>query len=367
MKTILMLFVLLGLPLMMLSMSCRTSERSERMTETDDTMWSRPSEVQTPPEPNQAMQHVLDELAALGGKPIATLTAEEARKQPTPADAVKKLLEKQGKSTAPEPVGNVENRNIPGPDGEVPVRIFTPNGEGPFPVVLYIHGGGWVIATNDTYESSMRAICNGAASVVVSPEYRKGPEAKFPAAHEDTFAAYKWVVQNAGQIKGDARRIAVVGESAGGNMAAVIALRARSEGVKPPMHQVLIYPVAGHDFNTPSYQRNANAKPLNKAMMQWFFDKYLNTPAEGDKPWISLLKAERVEGVAPATIITAEIDPLMSEGKAYADKLKAAGVDVVYKNFDGVAHEFFGMGAVLPEAKEAVKIATDRLKAAFAR
>jgi acetyl esterase/lipase len=200
---------------------------------------------------------------------------------------------------------------------------------------------------------------------VVSPEYRKGPENKFPAAHEDTFAAYKWVVQNAGQLKGNDRKIAVLGESAGGNMAAVIANRARSEGVKPPKAQVLIYPVASDDLNSPSYQRNTDAKPLNRAMMKWFFDKYLNTPAEMSRPWIALVKAD-VKGVAPATIITAEIDPLHSDGEMYAKHLRDSGVDVVQKTYKGVTHEFFGMASVLPEAKEAQALAADRLKAAFA-
>ncbi len=274
--------VLAAFPLLTLAMSCQNSEREEVASNEDKMSAEQKAKGRpmTPPTPTPRMQQVLDELAALGGKPIETLSPEEARLQPTPADAVKKLLGKEGKPTDPEPVGDVEDRMIPGPAGEIAVRVYSPKGEGPFPVLLYIHGGGWVIATIDTYDSSARALCNAANCVVVSTEYRKGPEAKFPAAHEDTFAAYKWVVQNAGEIKGDAKKIAVGGESAGGNMAGVIAMRANSEGVKEPVHQLQVYPVAGDDMNTPSYQRNANAKPLNKAMVQWFGKHYLNSPAE---------------------------------------------------------------------------------------
>ena len=318
-----------------------------------------------PPRPNARMQQVLDELAALDPKPIPQLSAEEARRQPTPADAVKALLKKEGQSTDPMPVGKVEDRTIPGAAGEIPARIYTPKGEGPHPVTLYMHGGGWVIATIDTYDSSARALTNAANTIIVSIEYRKGPEHKFPAAHDDAFAAYKWLTENAGQINGDPKRIAVAGESAGGNLAAAVALRARDEKAPMPVHQLLVYPIAGYDFETPSYQRNADAKPLNRDMMKWFFDQYLSSPADAQRPWISLVDAENLGKLPPATVVTAEIDPLMSEGRAYADKLKAAGVNVRHRNFDGVAHEFFGMGAVLPEAKQAVQFAAEGLKSSF--
>lgn len=240
--------------------------------------------------PDPQMQAVLDQLQALGGKPIETLSAEEARKQPTPADAVKALLKKQGKSAAPEPVGNVANRSIPGAAGPIPIRIYTPKGTGPFPVVFYIHGGGWVIADLDVYDSSPRALANAAGAVVVSTHYRQGPEHKFPAAHDDTWAAYKWTLANAGSFQGDPKRVAVVGESAGGNMAGAIAIRARDEGAQAPVYQVLIYPVTTADPATPSKKENAQAKPLNTAMMKWFSEKYLASPADGEKPTFSILR-----------------------------------------------------------------------------
>ncbi len=316
------------------------------------------------PKANKQMQAVLDQLQKLGGKPIESLTPEEARQQPSPADAVKALLLSQGKSTDPEPVASVKNQTIPGAGGQIPVRIYTPEGAGPFPVILYIHGGGWVIADLDTYDSSPRTLANAVKAVVVSTHYRVAPEHPFPASHEDTFAAYKWVRTNARSFNGDPDRIAVAGESAGGNMAAAICLVAREQNVPLPLHQLLVYPVVGTDTTTPSFIENANAKPLNKAMMEWFVEHELQNPGDKTDPRIDLANAN-LRGLPPTTIITAEIDPLRFGGKLLADKLKAAGVKVNYKNYEGVTHEFFGMGAVLPEAKEAVEFAARELEKNF--
>jgi acetyl esterase len=310
------------------------------------------------------MQAVLDQLAALHPKPITELSAPAARQQPSPADAVKALLTRRGKSTAPMPVGNVADRMIPGPGGQIPVRIYTPKGSGPFPVVVYYHGGGWVIANLDTYDASPRAMVNMANAVVVSSHYRQGPEHKFPAAHQDAFAAYRWVLKNAKSLKGDPSKVAVMGESAGGNLAAAVSMLARDSSVQAPVYQVLIYPIAGSDVNTASYQENAAAKPLNKPMMQWFFQKYLRTPDDGKSPLIDLVHAD-LQGLPAATVITAQIDPLRSEGKELADRLKDAGVEVEYRNYDGVTHEFFGMGAVVDEARQAQQQAAAGLKKGF--
>jgi acetyl esterase/lipase len=315
--------------------------------------------------PNPQMQPVLDQLAALHPRSITGLSAPSARKQPSPADAVKALLKKQGKSTAPMPVGRVENRMISGPGGQIPIRIYTPKGSGPFPVVVYYHGGGWVIANLDTYDASPRAMANLANAIVVSSHYRQGPEHKFPAAHQDAFAAYRWALKNAKSLNGDSTKVAVMGESAGGNLAAAVSLLARDSSVQLPVYQVLVYPIAGYDFNTPSYQENAAAKPLNKPMMQWFFQKYLRTAADGKTPLIDLVHAD-LQGLPAATVITAQIDPLRSEGKELADRLKEAGSDVDYKNYEGVTHEFFGMGAVVDEARQAEQQAATGLKKGFA-
>ncbi len=165
------------------------------------------------------MKAVLDELKALEPKPIATLSADDAREQPTPADAVRRLLKKQDRSTDPEPVADVDNRKIEVRDQKIPIRVYTPKGKGPFPVIVYYHGGGWVMATNDVYDSSARALTNAAQAVLISVEYRKAPEHRFPTAHEDAYAAYVWALEHAQKINGDPGRVAVAGESAGGNLA----------------------------------------------------------------------------------------------------------------------------------------------------
>ncbi len=318
--------------------------------------------------PNAQMQEVLDAHASLKPKPLTELSAPEARKQPTPADGVMALLKKKGKSTAPEAVGKVENRTIDGPAGnKIPIRIYWPKGEGPFPVALYIHGGGWVIADLDTYDASPRALANLANAVVVSTHYRQGPEHKFPAAHDDTFAAYQWVLKNGKSLKGNTERIAVVGESAGGNMALAVALQARDKKLQMPAGLVLVYPVAGYDFETTSYKENADAKPLNRDMMKWFFKNYMKSADDAKSPLLVPLANADLKGLPPTTVITAEIDPLRSEGQALAEKMKAAGVQVDAKNYNGVTHEFFGMAAVVDEAKQAERQAADAMKRAFAK
>jgi len=317
--------------------------------------------------PTTEQKQVLDALAALGGKPIETLSAPEARQQPSPTDAVMRVLKSRESSTAPESVGSVVNRTIQSGGSSLPVRIYTPAGTGPFPVIVYFHGGGFVIATIDTYDASARALANAAGAVVMSVEYRKGPEHKFPAAHDDAFAAYLWTVRNAAQIGGDGTRIALAGESAGGNLALATAMRVRdTAGVQPPVGILAVYPVVGNDTTTASYVRNADAKPLSRPMMSWFFRQYTRTPADALDPRLNILGAN-LKGLPPVTIVQAEIDPLLSEGEQLTAKLREAGVNVKSRTWPGTAHEFFGQGAVVPAAKEAVQFAADGLKAAFQR
>ena len=259
----------------------------------------------------------------------------------------------------------MENKTIAGANGSIPIRIYTPKGDGPFPVILYFHGGGWVIADLDTYDASPRALANGSNAIVVSSHYRQAPEHKFPAAHDDAHAAYKWVLENAQEFNGDPKRVALVGESAGGNLAASVSILAREHKMQMPLHQVLIYPIADNETDKASYIENAKAKPLDLAGMQWFFKQYLKTPADGENRLISLLDEKNLKGLPPTTVITAQIDPLRSEGSAYVQALKKAGVKTRYQNYKGVTHEFFGMGAVVDKAKEAQKFAAQGLKEAF--
>jgi acetyl esterase/lipase len=332
-----------------------------------DTMSAGSAATATVPmaSPDSQMQAVLDELGSMHGKPIETLTAAEARKQPTPTDAVKSLLKKKGKSTAPDPVVISVDRTIDTSHGSLPARIFTPRaGTAPFPVVVYFHGGGWVIADKDVYDAGARALSKLADAVVVSVDYRQGPENKFPAAHDDAYAAYEWAIANASSIKGDPRRIALAGESAGGGLAVSAAIMARDRKIQMPLAVVSVYPIAGTDTTTPSYEENADAKPLNREMMTWFFEKYLNGPQDRSDPRVNLVAAD-LAGLPPVTIINAEIDPLRSEGEMLAQKLQAAGVNVEQKTYPGVTHEFFGMGAVVDKALTAEQMAAHSLKGAF--
>lgn len=316
------------------------------------------------PDLKPEMAAVLEKLASYGDKPIPQLTAAEARKNHTPTDAVMDLMKE---NNIPMPVMNVDTmgKDIPVAGGNIHVRIYTPkSGNGPFPVIVYYHGGGFVIANLDVYDSSPKALANDVGAVVVSVAYRLAPENKFPTAHNDAFAAYQWVVKNAASIKGDPKRIAVAGESAGGNLAVNTAIAARDKGVMVPTGILAVYPVAQSDMNTPSYQKQAGDKPLDKPMMLWFVKNYLNNMGEAKDPRINLVAAN-LKGLPATTIITAEYDPLMSDGEMLAEKLKAAGVSVDSKNYTGVTHEFYGMGAVVPEAKDAEKYAADQLKKAF--
>lgn len=310
------------------------------------------------------MQAVLDKLAGLGGKPITELSAADARKQPTPADAVKEVMTDQGKK-GPEKVGKVDDIKIKLAGGDIDARVYKPEGEGPFPVILYIHGGGWVIADLDTYDATPRALCNAVNAVVVSTHYRQAPEFKFPSAHQDCFGAYAWTLENAGKWGGDSKRVALVGESAGGNMAAAVSIMAQDKEMQMPLHQVLVYPVATTAMDSPSYKEHAQAKPLNAEMMKWFFDQTLANAVDRDNHEINLLAAKTLKGLPPTTIITADIDPLRSDGEMLAAKLKADGVKVEIKNYKGVTHEFFGMGAVVDKAKEAMGFAAGNLNEAL--
>lgn len=316
------------------------------------------------PDIKDEMLVVIEKLASYNASPIETLSASEARKQPTPAKAVMDVMKEHDIQIPPSTV-DTSGKDIPVNGGSIHARIYTPkNANGFLPVIVYYHGGGWVIADLDTYDASARTLAEDVRAVVISVHYRQGPEHKFPTAHNDAFAAYQWVIKNATSLKADPKKIAVVGESAGGNLACNVSIMARDKGVTMPAYQVLIYPVANNDMNSESYQKNANAKPLNKPMMEWFAKNYLPDMSKSADPRFSLVKAN-LKGLPPTTVIAAEIDPLMTEGKMLSDKLKDAGVNVNYKLYSGVTHEFYGMAAVVPEAKDAQSVAANNIKSAF--
>ncbi|KQQ71488.1 lipase [Rhizobium sp. Leaf321] len=324
-----------------------------------------PSFAQEMAKPTTDMQAVLDKLGALDAKPFSSLSVPEARTQASPADAAKAVQWEKRLSSNPEAQVTTKDITIPTAEGGIAARVYMPAGKGPFPVVVYYHGGGWVVADINVYDGAPRALSLGAKAIVVSVEYRHAPEHKFPAAHNDAWTAYKWVVENIHDMNGNSDKIAVAGESAGGNLAANVALMAKEMKAKQPVHQLLVYPVAGNDMETSSYKENANAKPLGKADMEWFVKNTVTSMDETKDPRINLNGRSDLAGVAPATVILAQIDPLRSDGETYASKLKDAGVPVNTKTYNGVTHEFFGMGKVVPEAKQALDLAVADLTAAF--
>lgn len=325
----------------------------------------------TPYEADRDMQRVLDALAKLNGKPIETLSATQARAQPTMTDAVKAVLQQQGKPLEPSKlVPGVTSRDImvSGAVGALPARVYTPaQRDAPLPVIVYFHGGGWVIADKDVYDGGARGLAQQAGAIVVSVDYRRAPEAPFPAAWDDALAAYRWVSTNAASLNGDPTRLALAGESAGGNLAVSTAIAARDAGLPKPRHVLAVYPVAQTgDLDTESYKDSMNAKPLNKAMIGWFVDKVFANPADKRSPRVDLVHAD-LKGLPPVTIINAEIDPLRSDGDQLTAALRAAGVSVEHKLFTGSTHEFFGAGAVISDAKDAQALAGSRLAQAFRR
>lgn len=314
------------------------------------------------------MQKVLDELASLGGKPIETLSPEEARQQPTPTDAVKSLLRKDGKDPSDDMGVKTSDITIPGAAGPIQARIYKPHDHSEdklHPVVVYFHGGGFVIADLDVYDGGPRGVSKMADVIVVSVHYRQAPEHHFPAAHDDALAAYRWVLENAQTFRGDPQKVAVMGESAGGNLAIGVSMMARDAGLAAPKHQLLVYPVAGVDMDNESYVENADAKPLNKPMMKWFVKHIFANEADAQDPRINIVEKANLSGLPSTTVICAEIDPLRTEGELLAEKLEQAGVDVRHKTFNGSTHEFFGMAAVVPDAAAAQTFAAHELKRAF--
>jgi acetyl esterase len=310
------------------------------------------------PTPNAQEQRVLDVLKALKPRPIEQLSAQEAREQPAQPQAVQQLL---GKSLHKQPVGSVEDRTIL---GRLPIRIYKPVGAGPYPVLVYFHGGGWVLGSVNGFDSSCRALCNAADCAVISVGYRLGPEHRFPAAHEDCYAATQYVFAHAAELGVDPRRIAVGGESAGGNLAGAVCVMARNRRAPMPIYQLLAYPIAGSDFDTPSYREFAYAPILSRAGMKWFFREYLRTPADARSQEISLVRGSAA-GLPPATFIAAEIDPLRSEGHAYYARLRRAGVPASYHLYKGVCHGFLELSAVVDQARAAMRDAGADLKKAF--
>jgi acetyl esterase len=290
------------------------------------------------------------------GPPLHKLPPKEARAAMEAA---------RGQNTKPEPVGTVEDRNIPGITGKQAIRIYTPKGAGPFPIMVYFHGGGWVVGSINTVDASCRALANLAECIVISSDYRLAPEDKFPAAIDDCYAATRWAALNAAAFNGISSRIAVGGESAGANLAAAVTLKSAAAGLPTLAFQLLMYPVTAHGSDMPSHKENAEGYFLTTEMMGWFWAQYLPTATDGKNPLASPLQAtlEQCRSVPPAFIATAQYDPLRDEGAAYAEKLRDAGVPAKYKCYDGLIHGFMGMAKAIEPAGLALEEAARELKA----
>ena len=255
---------------------------------------------------------------------------------------------------------------MPVSGGEITVRAYSPHGPGPHPARGYYHGGGWVIGDLYTHDGLCRSITNAARCAVLSVDYRLAPESKYPVAVEDSYAALLWIVSNAERLGIDRRRMAVGGDSAGGNLATVMALMARDRTGPRLALQVLIYPVTDHDLDTRSYRENATGYILTREGMRWFWNHYLASEAQGREPYASPLRAASLAGLPPALVITAEYDPLCDEGEAYAARLRDAGVPVTLTRYPGMFHGFVRLTNVLDKARTALDEIASSVQKAFA-
>ena len=300
---------------------------------------------------------LLDQFGAIG-QSISSMSVADARR------AMEVLSSMRGELP---PIGAVADRRIPGPAGEIPVRVYTPTGSAPFPLLVFFHGGGWVLGGIETHDGICRELASGAGCVVMSVDYRLAPEHKFPAAADDCYAATQWAAAHAADLGADAKRVAIGGDSAGGNLTAVVAQMARDKDGPPLVFQLLIYPVTVAAFDTPSYRDNAEGYLLTAGDMRWFWDHYLKNAVDGENPYASPLRAKSLKGLPPALVVTAEFDPLRDEGEQYARRLEEAGVPTRLSRYDGMIHGFFGMSQMIDKAKAAVKEASSNLRLAFAR
>jgi len=289
---------------------------------------------------------LLEMMDAQGAPPLETLdplTARATRLEPM------KALGGQ-----PDVLERVEDLLVPGPGGDVPVRVYATEQGGVRPALVYFHGGGFVFGNIDTHDAVCRAIAKGSGLVVISVDYRLAPEHKFPAAVEDSYAVTVWVAQNAARLGIDARCIAVGGDSAGGNLATVVAMRCRNAGGPALVSQVLIYPATDlSSFETDSHRDFAEGYFLTRAAMKWFTGHYLPSADVASDPEASPLLAMNLSSLPPALVITAEFDPLRDEGEAYAERLRQAGVPVTVSRYPGMPHGFVSMRGVLAGGRQA--------------
>lgn len=299
----------------------------------------------------------LDQLAALNAPPIDELSPEEARANSARTPTRCRL---------PEPRPEISDLDIPGPGSGIPLRVYRPDRSRRLPVIVYFHGGGWVLGSIESHDALCQQLAIRVPAVVVSVGYRLAPEYRFPAALEDCVAATTWVAACARELGGDPTRLAVAGDSAGGNLAAVTAIQARDHGGPAIAYQLLVYPVTDSSMGSASYQANAEGYMLTAAGMRWFWDLYLGPDGQVDNPLASPVKAPDLAGLPPAFVITAEFDPLRDEGEHYAELLRNAGVETRLSRYSGMIHGFFGMNRLIDAADRAIEEASAALRDALA-
>ena len=313
------------------------------------------------------MRAVVDMLGQLGARPLEQLTPDAARRQPKMPDAIAALMARAGTIAADDGVAS-EDLMIDGGAGQIAGRLYRPRDllSRLNPMVLYCHGGGFVTGNLDTHDAAARGLARRTGAIVLSVDYRLAPEHALPAAHDDAWAAWNWLGNQAHRLGGDPRRAAVAGEDAGANLAMHVALRARDGHSHRPVHQLLIHPIAGTDLTTPSYGETLRARPVGLAAMRWRLRHLIpdGIPDPGNP--LQLVGRADLAGLAPVTMVLARIDPLRSEGEALASALSAAGVAVTMLRYDGVTQGFFGMGRIVTKALFAQADVANGLSMAFA-
>ena len=303
------------------------------------------------PKLDPQIRALLEAMEAQGGRALETMTIEEARQSSGPMAAL---------AGDPEALPSVENLQISTKNGSLAMRVYTPTladakDPGSLPGLVFFHGGGWVIGSLESHDATCRKIANRSGAVIVAVDYRLSPETKFPGAIHDAFEATQWVADNASKLGIDPHRLAVGGDSCGGNLATVTAMRCRDEGGPSLALQVMVYPVTNLSAtDTESYREFAEDHFLTKVAMDWFRGLYLNGPEDARSPWASPLLASNLRGLPPALLITAECDPLRDEGEAYGARLQEAGVPVTISRYAGMIHPFFAMSGVIDGARKAV-------------
>jgi acetyl esterase len=314
-------------------------------------------------------RHTSSELPALDPKLKSILDVESAREfTHLPIHQIRAISESRSKyrKKLDEPIAGMEKRTISSANGEIPIRIYTPKGKGPFPIALELHGGGWILGNLDTHDDLCSSIANRAECLVVAVDYRLAPEHKFPAALDDSEAALKWVAEHASEINGNGK-IALIGDSAGGNLAAALALRNRDQSGPPIALQILVYPITNHGFETLSYFQNSKGYRLTRSELMYAWKQYLKEPTDGENPYASPLRAESLANLPPALILTAQYDVLRDDGESYAARLHQAGVPVRLTRYNDMIHGFITQAADYPSANKAVSEIAEALRIAYKR